>query len=180
MAEQFHELLPNHRDFIQQQQLFFVGTAAADGRVNVSPKGMDSFRIIDSNNIAWLNLTGSGNETAAHIRENRRMTILFCSFDKQPLILRLYGQATVVHPRDKAWSELETLFPHYLGARQIFEVNVDLVQTSCGFAVPLYDLVGERPTLKNWAEKAGREGTKQYWQEKNTRSLDGKDTGIDQ
>ena len=178
MSEKFEALTDKHIEFIGNQHIFFVGTAASEGLVNVSPKGMDSFRVINNSTVAWLNLTGSGNETAAHILENSRMTIMFCSFDKQPLILRLYGLTKAVHPRDREWSRLEKLFPEYTGARQIFEVDVELVQTSCGYAVPFYDLVGERPTLKKWADNRGREGVEEYWQEKNTKSLDGKNTGI--
>lgn len=178
MADRYDALSDQHIEFIGKQHLFFVGTAGADGHVNVSPKGMDSFRILDSGRVAWLNLTGSGNETAAHVLENGRMTVMFCSFDKQPLILRLYGQASVSHPRDDNWGELSTLFPDYVGARQIFELMVDLVQGSCGYAVPYYELKGERHTLLNWADKKGREGVQEYWKEKNTRSIDDNDTGI--
>lgn len=178
MAKQFPELAAEHIEFIQQQHIFFVGTAAAEGFVNLSPKGMDSFRIINNNEIAWLNLTGSGNETAAHILENPRMTIMFCSFTAQPLILRLYGSAEVIHTHDQAWSDTSAQFPDYTGARQIFKLKLDLVQTSCGFAVPYYEYAGERPTLDKWAIGRGREGIKEYWQEKNTRSMNGKPTGI--
>ena len=164
--------------FIGAQHLFFVGTAGAEGFVNVSPKGMDSFRILDDTTVAWLNLTGSGNETAAHVLENSRMTVMFCSFDKQPLIMRLYGQATVVHPRDARWDELSPLFPAYTGARQIFLLELEMVQTSCGYAVPYYKLKGERPTLTKWADNRGEQGIKDYWLEKNTKSLNDKDTGI--
>ncbi|MFT7222638.1 MAG: hypothetical protein ACI82Z_000161 [Cellvibrionaceae bacterium] len=178
MAEKFSALTDKHVAFIESQHIFFVGTAVGDGFVNVSPKGMDSFRVITDSRVVWLNLTGSGNETAAHVLENSRMTIMFCSFDKQPLILRLYGQARIVHPRDNNWPQLAELFPQYTGARQIFDVDVELVQTSCGYAVPYYELVGERPTLDKWADKRGRKGIEEYWKEKNTKSLDGKQTGI--
>ena len=178
MAEKFEQLNDKLIGFIREQHLFFVGTAGLEGFVNVSPKGMDSFRIIDNNRVAWLNLTGSGNETAAHVLENGRMTVMFCSFDKQPLIMRLYGQARAVHPRDDKWRDLAALFPKYAGARQIFEMELELVQTSCGYAVPYYELKGERTTLKNWAEKHGESGIREYWQEKNTKSLNDKDTGI--
>ena len=178
MAEKFKALTEKHVEFIKNQHIFFVGTAGCEGLVNVSPKGMDSFRVLGNSKVAWLNLTGSGNETAAHVLENRRMTIMFCSFGKQPFILRLYGKAKATHPREDGWQSLVGLFPEYTGARQIFEVDLELVQTSCGYAVPFYDLVGERPTLKKWADNRGREGVETYWQEKNTRSLDGKDTGI--
>jgi len=178
MAEQFAALLPQHSKFIMEQHLFFVGSAGAEGLVNVSPKGMDCLRIINPNRLIWLNLTGSGNETAAHVLENSRMTIMFCSFDRQPLILRVYGKAEVVYPRHKNWAALLEHFPHYTGARQIFDLNVDIVQTSCGFAVPFYDFAGERNTLTNWADKRGVEGVKEYWAEKNRLSLNGKSTGI--
>lgn len=178
MADRFPELLDKHIKFIENQHLFFVGTAGAEGTVNVSPKGMDSFRVIDKSRVAWLNLTGSGNETAAHVLENSRMTVMFCSFDKQPLILRLYGQARVSHPRDDDWSKLSALFPSFVGARQIFDLEVELVQGSCGYAVPFYELKGERPTLTNWADKRGRDGVEDYWKDRNTRSLDDMDTGI--
>ena len=178
MAERFKQLGDKHIEFIHAQHLYFVGTAGGEGLVNVSPKGMDSFRVIDSGRVAWLNLTGSGNETAAHVLENGRMTVMFCSFDKQPLILRLYGQAAVVHPRDDQWHELAPLFPEYTGARQIFDLQLELVQTSCGYAVPFYELQGERPTLTKWTDGHGTSGIKQYWQERNAVSLNDKDTGI--
>lgn len=178
MADKFPELQDEHIEFIGRQHMFFVGTAGAEGYVNVSPKGMDSFRVVSSSEVIWLNLTGSGNESAAHVLENGRMTIMFCAFDKYPLIMRLYGQARTVHPGDEGWQQLVGQFPDYPGARQIFRVRLDLVQTSCGYAVPFYEHIGERPTLVNWADKRGRDGIEQYWREKNSRSLDDKDTGI--
>ena len=178
MAEFFDQLDDKLIDFIEQQHIYFVGTAGAEGHVNVSPKGMDSLRVLDNSTVAWLNLTGSGNETAAHVLENGRMTIMFCSFDKQPLIMRLYGKARAVHPRDTEWGELSAQFPDIAGARQIFVQDVEMVQTSCGYAVPFYEMTGERPTLKKWADNRGREAVEDYWKEKNTVSLDGKDTGI--
>jgi hypothetical protein len=178
MAERFEQLEDKHIDFIQAQKMYFVGTAADDGYANVSPKGMDSFRVLDNATVAWLNLTGSGNETAAHVLENGRMTVMFCSFDKQPLILRLYGQATVTHKGEVQWDILSALFPRYTGARQIFSLALALVQTSCGYAVPHYTLKSERPTLTKWADGRGEEGIRDYWQEKNRVSLNGKDTGI--
>ncbi|MEO1593932.1 MAG: pyridoxamine 5'-phosphate oxidase family protein [Pseudomonadota bacterium] len=178
MGEQFKALDDKHIEFIGNQHLFFVGTAAAEGLINVSPKGMDTFRVIDASRVAWLNLTGSGNETAAHVREQNRMTIMFCSFDKHPRILRLYGKAKVVHPRDAEWQEHIDRFPEFTGARQVFDVQLDMVQTSCGYAVPYYELKGERPTLTKWADNRGRSGIEDYWQERNTESLDQKPTGI--
>jgi hypothetical protein len=178
VADQFEALEKKHRTFIGQQHMYFVGTAGAEGYVNVSPKGMDSFRILDDSTVAWLNLTGSGNETAAHVLENRRMTIMFCSFGKQPLILRLYGRAEVFHPRDDRWQALAALFPDQPGARNVFVLNLDFVQTSCGYAVPHYTFKGDRPTLTKWAEQKGESGILEYWEEKNRESLDGKHTGI--
>jgi hypothetical protein len=178
VAEQFERLEDEHVQFIGRQQLFFVGTAGTEGRVNISPKGMDSFRVVAPDRVAWLNLTGSGNETAAHVLENGRMTILFCSFERQPLIMRLYGVARASHPRDQRWRELEQLFPDYPGGRQVFEMDLDLVQTSCGYAVPHYQYQGERDTLVKWSEKRGQSGIETYWRERNGVSLDGKDTGI--
>lgn len=178
MAKQYETISPTIQEFIKKQKLFFVGTAAAAGRVNVSPKGMDSLRVINENKVVWLNLTGSGNETAAHILEKNRMTIMFCSFDKKPLILRLYGTVNTMHPNDSGWEKYIKLFPTYKGARQIFELHVDLVQTSCGFAVPQYDFVSERDMLTKWAENKGEDGIKEYWQKKNVKSLDGYETGI--
>jgi Pyridoxamine 5''-phosphate oxidase. len=178
MATQYPELNDKLIAFIQEQALFFVGTADRDGRVNVSPKGLDSLRVLSPRKVLWLNLTGSGNESAAHVRAVPRMTLMFCSFGKQPLILRLYGQARVVHPSDADWPELSAHFPALPGARQVFELDIDLVQTSCGFAVPYFEFKGERPTLNTWAEKRGPEGLREYWKERNALSLDGKPTGI--
>jgi len=178
MSEKFTALAEQHIEFIQDQHLFFVGTAGSEGFVNVSPKGMDSFRVINNSQVVWLNLTGSGNETAAHVLENKRMTVMFCSFAKQPLILRLYGKAETIHPRDKEWSGLAALFPDYTGARQFFVLDIEMVQTSCGYAVPYYELKGERPTLTKWADNRGRDGVEQYWEEKNTTSINDKETGI--
>ena len=178
MAKQYSELSDKLIAFIQEQALFFVGTADREGRVNISPKGMNTFHILSPQRVAWLNLTGSGNETAAHVRSQPRMTLMFCSFAEQPLILRLYGQSRVLHANDPHWESLRALFPPYTGARQVFEMNVELVQTSCGFAVPFYELKGERQTLIHWADKQGRDGVEQYWQQKNTVSLDGNPTGI--
>ncbi|MCB1644978.1 MAG: pyridoxamine 5'-phosphate oxidase family protein [Pseudomonadales bacterium] len=179
MAEQFEQLAPDHITFIGKQHLYFVATAAAEGYVNLSPKGMDSFRIVNQNTVRWLNLTGSGNETAAHLLENPRMTIMFCSFDRQPLILRLYGQARTIHPRDDEWTSVSGDFPHFTGARQIYELDIEMVQTSCGYAVPFYEFRDDRQTLTKWADNRGAAGIRDYWTEENRLSLDGKPTGID-
>ncbi len=178
MGQKYTELSDKLTQFITEQKIFFVGTATADSRVNVSPKGMDSLRVIDKLHVAWLNVTGSGNETAAHVQVNPRMTLMFCAFTGDPLILRLYGNATVVHRNDPEWETLFALFNPLPGARQIFLLTVDLVQTSCGMAVPNLSYVGEREQLKNWAEKKGPEGIKTYWEEKNQTSLDDLPTNI--
>lgn len=166
------------RKFIERQKLFFVATAAGDGRVNVSPKGMDTLRVVDGNRIVWLNLTGSGNETAAHVSETWRMTLMFCSFERQPLIMRLYGSATATHVDEPGWGALYARFRPQPGARQVFDLAIESVQTSCGFAVPRYSFVGERDTLGRWAENRGEAGIRAYWNERNARSIDGKPTGM--
>ena len=178
MGKKLPQLTQALQDFIKQQKIFFVGTAAAKGRVNISPKGMDTFYVLNDQEVLWLNLTGSGNETAAHMLEDSRMTIMFCSFEKNPLILRLYGEAEVFHERDHAFSEYINYFEETAGSRQIFKLNIDLVQTSCGFGVPFMDYKGERETLKVWAEQKGESGIKEYWTDKNQTSLDGLETGI--
>jgi hypothetical protein len=178
MAKQFPNLNDQHRDFIDKQHIYFVATAGKDGHVNVSPKGMDTLKIVAEDRLVWLNYTGSGNETAAHILESNRMTIMFCSFAEQPLILRVYGEAELIYRKDKRWSEFVEFFPESPGSRQIFDVKINLVQTSCGFGVPFYEYQGERPTLEKWAEKKGARGIEQYWQENNQVSMDGKDTGL--
>ena len=178
MAERFEQLEDKHIDFIQAQKMYFVGTAADDGYTNVSPKGMDSFRVLDNATVAWLNLTGSGNETAAHVLENGRMTVMFCSFDTQPLILRLYGQATVTHKGEAKWDTLSALFPRYTGARQIFSLALALVQTSCGFGVPFFEYQEGRDNMDKWINAIGEQGIPDYWEKKNQISLDGLPTHI--
>ncbi|WP_373521085.1 pyridoxamine 5'-phosphate oxidase family protein [Aquiflexum sp.] len=178
MGKQLDFITTELQEFIANQKIFFVGTAAIEGRVNVSPKGTDSFRVIDQNKIVWLNLTGSGNETAAHLLKNNRMTIMFCAFEGKPKILRLYGKAKIYHRRDSAFQKYSNLFPENVGARQIIEMEVDLVQTSCGFAVPLMEFKEERKTLNSWAEKQGEDNIKDYWKSKNTISIDGFETKI--
>jgi hypothetical protein len=179
MAQRFSELNGKHIQFITEQKIFFVGTATADSRINISPKGMDSLRVLSNSRFAWLNLTGSGNESAAHVQQQPRMTLMFCSFEGgDPLILRLYGTARVIHKHDREWDELIALFPPLPGARQIFDLSIDLVQTSCGFGVPLYTYIGERQLLLDWASKKGEEGLERYWEEKNQVSLDGIPTNI--
>lgn len=178
MARMFGKLSSNLQTFIEEQQMFFVATADTDGRINLSPKGLDSLRILSPNRLLWLNLTGSGNETAAHLLAVNRMTLMFCSFAGNPLILRIYGTAKTIHAGDADWEELYAHFPDLAGARQIFDVEIENVQTSCGYAVPLYNFVDQRSRLLESFTKKGPEGTRNYWAEKNTRSIDDKPTGM--
>lgn len=178
MGKQLKKLTPRLTNFISNQKMFFVATAMEDGRINLSPKGMDAFKIIHENKAIWLNLTGSGNETATHLRYHNRMTIMFCAFEGPPMILRLYGRATAYHKRDASWDKYISLFPDYSGSRQLIEMDIELVQTSCGFGVPFMDYKGERDLLGPWADEKGDDGLQKYMQEKNTSSLDGHPTGI--
>ena len=166
------------RQFIEQQKIFFVATAplAADGHVNLSPKGLDTFRILGPTKVAYLDLTGSGVETIAHMRENQRIVIMFCAFQGPPKILRLHGRGRIVDPHDPEFATLEALFPKFISTRAIIVVNVTRVADSCGFGVPLMKFEGERSQLNAWAERKGVEGLKQYRREKNRMSLDGLST----
>ncbi|MGD9863480.1 MAG: pyridoxamine 5'-phosphate oxidase family protein [Pseudodonghicola sp.] len=178
MAKQFDRIGDDHRRFIEDQHIFFTGSAGPEGRVNVSPKGMDALRVAGPNRIMWLNVTGSGNETAGHLRQDPRMTLMWCSFTKRPLILRAYGTARAVQQGDADWAALVALFPPHRGARQVFDMAVDMVQTSCGYAVPFMDYAAERDTLTHWTDQRSDDDLRAYWLEKNARTLDGKPTGI--
>ncbi|MBT8257888.1 MAG: pyridoxamine 5'-phosphate oxidase family protein [Bacteroidia bacterium] len=178
MGKRAKKISKREIEFIKEQKMFFVGTAAEEGRINVSPKGMDTFRVMSPNEVLWLNLTGSGNETAAHVLRNKRMTIMFCSFEGKPLILRLYGTAEVYHERDEAFQKHIKLFPNIPGIRQIFSLKIDLVQSSCGFGVPEYEYKGQRTLLEEWAVNKGEDGIKTYWADKNVNSLDNLETAI--
>ena len=178
MGKQFDHITPKLCEFIERQQMFTVATAMSDGRVNLSPKGMDTLRVENSNRVVWLNLTGSGNETAAHLLDNNRMTIMFCAFEGNPLILRLYGHAKVYHPREPEFETHVSAFPPMRGVRQVIEMDVDLVQSSCGFGVPEYEFRGQRSKLEQWMSERDDEAIVAYWREKNRVSLDGRETGI--
>lgn len=178
MARFYPALDARHRDFIAAQKIFFTATGTADSRLNLSPKGMDSLRVLSDRRVAYLDLTGSGNETAAHLKHDGRMTMMFCSFDADPLILRLYGRGRAVHRQDAEWGELRRHFPELPGERQLIVLDVESVQTSCGYAVPRYRFDGERDTLARWAEKKGAAGLLDYWREKNQLSVDGLPTGL--
>lgn len=179
MGESFREIAPGHRAFIEAQKMFFVATAAADGRVSLSPKGLDALRVLGPNRVAWLNLTGSSNETAAHVLENPRMTLMLCAFDGPPKILRLMGYARALYEGDAGFEELVALFPQLDGTRQIFDLEVDLVHTSCGMGVPIMSFVEPRgeTQLVPFFTRLGPERTKEYRRKKNRVSMDGKPTG---
>ena len=177
MSKFYSQLDDKLQKFIEEQKIFFVGTAALESRVNVSPKGMDSLRILNKNQLIWLNLTGSGNETAAHLTENNRITIMFCSFAKNPLILRIYGKGRSIHPSDSEWENLSKHIEPIPGARQYIVIDIDSVQTSCGYAVPHYDYTGERDTLRLSAERKGETELETYRRDNNLVTIDGKPTG---
>ena len=180
MAKFYSRLDDTLRAFIGGQKVFFTATAPAEGRINLSPKGMDTFRCLDDGRVAYLDLTGSGNETAAHLLADGRMTVMFCSFSEQPLILRIYGRGRVVRPRDAEWRELHAQFDPMPGERQIVVLQVESAQTSCGFAVPVYELKGERQTLVEWTLKKGGDGIRVYRREKNRVSIDGLPTYLEE
>ena len=178
MAKFYPALDDQLRAFIARQHMFFVATAPQDGRINLSPKGLDALRVLDERRVAYLDLTGSGNESAAHLLENGRMTLMFCSFEGDHLILRLYGQGRVVARQDAQWQELAALFPPLPGIRQFIVLDIESLQTSCGAGVPLYAYQGERDALLNWLEKKGEEDVRAYRLEKNRISIDGLPTGL--
>jgi hypothetical protein len=178
MAKFYSEINPSLQNFIKEQKIFFTATAPQKGRINLSPKGIDTFRCLDNKTVAYLDLTGSGNETSAHLNEDSRITIMFCSFSEKPLILRLYGQGKVIRPRDKEWQKFYSLFNPVTGERQIIVVEVDSAQTSCGYGVPVYEFKEERETLIEWATKKGEQGIREYWEAKNLKSIDGLPTKL--
>ena len=178
MAKFYDKLSPRLQKFIEAQKIFFVATAADDGRINLSPKGMDSFKVIDGKRVLWVNVTGSGNETAAHLLAKNRITIMFCSFEGAPNILRLYGSGKEVKPSDSNWEDVAQHFTVLPGTRQIFDITIESAQTSCGMSIPFFDYKGERQELNDWAEGKGKDGIKEYWTEKNQTSIDGLPTKI--
>ena len=179
MSKLFSELNATHQEFIAAQKIFFVASAPTTGRVNLSPKGLDTFRILSSRCVAYLDCTGSGSETAAHLADNGRITFMFCAFANAPLILRLYGSGQAVRPHDAEWTQLRPLFGEPIpGERQLIVAGIESVQTSCGFAVPLFDYQGDRQLLNDWAKKKSPEDLAAYWAEKNQHSIDGLPTGL--
>ena len=178
MGKQYERIEEDHKRFIEAQHMFFTGSAAPEGRGNISPKGMDSLRVLDANRIMWMNLTGSGNETAGHLIENPRMTLMWCSFAKRPLILRCFGTAQTYHKDDEGWDERAAQFPAHRSARQIYDVSVDLVQPSCGYAVPFMEFVSDRDTMQKWVDGKSDQDLRDYWRDRNTVTLDGAPTGV--
>ena len=178
MGKQFDSIEAPHKKFIEEQHMFFTGTAAPDGLVNISPKGMDSLRVMGPNQILWMNITGSGNESAGHLREHPRMTLMWGSFTTRPIILRTYGTARTIHPGDADWDDLAQHFPAHRSARQIYDLHVDMVQTSCGYAVPFMEYAGERDTMQKWVDNKSDDELRTYWAERNATTLDGKPTGM--
>ncbi|WP_028522662.1 pyridoxamine 5'-phosphate oxidase family protein [Runella limosa] len=182
MGKFYPKIEEAHRAFVDKQHLFFVATApsSTEGHVNLSPKGVDSFRILSDTEVGYMDLIGSGNETSAHTLENGRITFMFCSFDKVPNILRFYGRGKVVLPHTPEWEKYAPQFTTYSSTRQLIIAEINLVQTSCGFGIPLFDYVGERSIHFDWAEKKGEEGLRDYVGEKNLISLDGLPTHWEQ
>ena len=181
MAKQFSHIEPDHRAFIERQHMFFTASATGDSRVNLSPKGLDAFRVLGENQVCYMDRTGSGNETSAHMKADGRLTVMFCAFEGPPLILRLYGKGKVLHRGSPEYADLlASVFKgeEPPGARQIVVLDIDLVQTSCGYGVPLHDYKGERPSLTNWAVNQGEDGIEAYWRKKNLTSMDGLPTGL--
>jgi hypothetical protein len=181
MAKQFPHLEPHHHRFIEAQHMFLTASAAPTGHVNVSPRSTDMFRILSDNSVMYLDRTGSGNETAAHLRADGRLTIMFCAVAGPPLIMRLYGQGRVIHRQSVEYAE--RLARHFngeapLGARQMIHLDFDLVQASCGYGVPLFEYQEERPQMDAWAQAKGVDGIEDYWRLKNRSSLDGFPTGL--
>jgi hypothetical protein len=181
MEKQFNSIEPTHREFIEKQHIFFSGSAAANGRVNVSPKDGAALRVLGTTCVAYLDVTGSGNETAVHLLADGRLTLIFCALDGAPMILRLYGHGRVLPRGSRHYSDLlASAFGNEerTGARQIIVLEVEQVQTSCGYGVPLFDYVEDRQTLTKWAAAKGDEGLAEYWRTKNAVSVDGFPTGI--
>lgn len=178
MAQFFESISPALSDFIQRQPVFFVASVARQGRINLSPKGLDSLRVLNERTVAYLDITGSGSETSAHILDDGRLTMMFCSFDERPKILRLYGRGEVIRPSDPKWGDLIAHFPPMPGQRQIIVLHVESLQTSCGFGVPRMEKISPRTDLTDWATKKGEAALAEYRALKNRISIDGLPTGL--
>jgi hypothetical protein len=173
VAKFYEQLDEPLRQFIAAQHIFFHATATNHGRINLSPKGLDTFRVLSDRRVAYLDLTGSECETAAHLAQDGRLTLMFCSFDAKPLILRLYGRGWVARPRDARWGELRGHFPPIPGERQVVGLDIESVMATCGFAVPLYEFQGHREVLTEFTRNMGEERMDAYRRERNRRSIDG-------
>lgn len=175
MAKRLEAIDEELTAWMRSQHLFFVASAplSADGHVNCSPKGGDAFRVLGPLEVAYQDYTGSGAETAAHLRENGRILIMFCAFEGKPRIVRLHGQGRLIPLDDPEFESLNALFPPNPGARAVIHVQVERVSTSCGFSVPFMDFRADRPALDRWAEAKGPDGLAEYRREKNTTSIDG-------
>jgi hypothetical protein len=175
MGKAFEKISGRLSRWIEAQKMFFVATAPADPEthINVSPRGLDTFRVLDENRVAWLDLTGSGVETIAHLKADGRITLMFCAFEGPARIVRLYGRGAVHEPGDSEYEELRPRFPQMPGERAIIAVDVERVSTSCGFGVPLMDFVGLREDLPEFAESLGEEGMADYREKNNAESIDG-------
>jgi hypothetical protein len=175
MGKLYDEIDETLRRFLEAQRMFFVATAPLDaaGHVNLSPKGLDSFRVIDPRTVAYLDLTGSGIETVAHLRENGRIVLLFCAFEGPPKIVRLQGRGEVVEPSDPGFGALAARFPTFAGTRSVIVISLERISDSCGYGVPLYGYEGQRSQLLDWAERKGADGVVRYREDNNRRSIDG-------
>ena len=175
MGKVYETITPNLKTFIEKQKMFFVGTAplSADGVVNVSPKGLDSLRILDETTVAYLDITGSGAETIAHLKENQRITFLFCAFDGSPKLVRLYGKGVVYERETPEFEELKKLFPEYISARSIIKAKLHRIADACGYTVPLYEFKEDRDTMKKWVDNKGAAALVEYRELKNKVSIDG-------
>jgi len=175
MGKVYEGITPELAEWLSRQALFFVGTAplSADGHVNVSPKGLDSLRILEPRRVAYLDLTGSGAETIAHVRENGRIVLMFCALSGAPKIVRLHGRASAVTPAAAQWGELRARFPQHMGARAIIDVAVGRISDSCGYGVPSFSGMEPRVALARWTENKGPQGLVAYRRQHNSRSIDG-------
>jgi hypothetical protein len=174
MGRTYEALDDNLIGWIGRQHLFFVATAPLEGgHVNVSPKGYDTFRILDEQSVAYLDLTGSGVETIAHLRDNGRLTVMFCAFEGPPQIVRLYGRGEAITPDDDRFTALAERFPALPGVRSVIHLSIERISSSCGYSIPFMTYEGERETLLEWADRRGPDGIDAYHAEKNTTSIDG-------
>jgi Pyridoxamine 5'-phosphate oxidase len=181
MGEQFRKLDAKLREFIGDQRVFFTASAAANARVNISPRGVEAFAVLDDKTAVYLDRTGSGNETAAHLKADGRLTIMFCAFEGPAKILRLYGRGEVLRRGSAAYGELLTSAfagEEPIGAREMIRLHIDLVKTSCGWGMPVYTYRRGRPSLDNWAAFQGEEGLAAYRRDTNALSMDGLPTGL--